>query len=237
MSRDWAGWNMSNLGKVGNWGLRGIERESPLPPFFINDCVLILLCSLLLHVVLPPLFLSPLSLPLPFFSSITSFHYGLCLDIGLDINSHQRGDLPKGEERKVLSVPGFGENPPGEGPSGQEFPPRKRSVDSPQVWVPGPWERGRVKLKSESPTTYHGESRLRLCWRERILVLWGSDQKREGAGFTWDSSTEGLMLCNFSGWPRLLKTAEAQLIKYIFTVEIIWLMIMRTPCETYFMIV
>lgn len=27
----------------------------------------------------------------------------------------------------------------------------------------------------------------------------------------------GLMLCNFSGLPRLLKTAEAQLIKYIFT--------------------
>lgn len=69
--------------------------------------------------------------------------------------------------------------------------PWKRSVDSPQVWVPGSWGRGRGKVTSESPTTYRSESRLRLCWRESILVLWGSDQKREGAGITWESSTEG----------------------------------------------
>lgn len=121
MSRAWAGWNTFNLGRVGNWGLRGNELESLLPPFLINGCILILLYSLSLRVVLLPLFLSSLFLSLssPFSPSVISFHCGLCLEIGLDINSHQRSVLPKGEERKVLSAPGFGEDPSGEGPWGQ----------------------------------------------------------------------------------------------------------------------
>lgn len=142
--------------------------------------------------------------------------------VGLDINSHQRGGLPKYEEHKVLSAPGFGENPSGEGPSGQESTcPGKGLWILPKCGSQAPESEEETSSRVRAPPLTTANPDSDFAEEKASSCSEGVIRRGRGRASPGSLPLRGLMLCNFSGWPRLLKTAEAQLIKCIFTVEII----------------
>lgn len=84
----------------------GIALECHPPPSSCQLAAPSLWCAHCLSSRIPPSLLPFLLL----FSLLSSSHHALWLDIGLDINDHQKNNLPNGREHLELPL-GLGRNP------------------------------------------------------------------------------------------------------------------------------